>query len=399
MVGQSNGNGVSYRTLLSDPALVIVFLISGSTVFGSTAVPVALPVIGATFALSETEIGLIMTAFYATGIIGIPLGSIAADVIGRRAVVIPSLIMFGVAGLATLAVNSYPALLALRVIQGIALIGTIPLTATLTADLYTGAEGASAQGIRSGINGIVAAISPVIAGGLAALAWQYPFALFGLTLPVAAIVYGYFPETTQSGHTGRNRLGRDLREYFAEILAVVERRLGVYLIGGGMLFFLKGGVKTFLPVLAVTELETSVMTAGILLGVYAATRVVVSPFAGSVQVRLDRKLTLILGTTLAAIGIGMMPFVPTLSGLFGATVIFGMGESVLNPVLNDAVASLAATDHRAGVMSGLQVLKQLSLTISPALFGAVIGFANYGSAFLLAGALAVGYVVLVVFSW
>jgi MFS family permease len=68
---------------------------------------------------------------------------------------------------------------------------------------------------------------------------------------------------------------------------------------------------------------------------------------------------------------------------------------VLNPVVNDAVAAAAADDQRAGVMSGLQILKNAALTLAPVTMGALIAASGYVSAFLFAAVLGVAYAALV----
>jgi MFS family permease len=393
-------DAVSYRELLTDPALLTVFLISGTSAVGNHAVPVALPVIGDAFALSESEIGLVMSAFALAVLVALPVVSVLADVYGRRPVVIPSLLLFGLAGTATLGASSYGVLLALRALQGAAFAGTLPLTATLVGDLYTGPEGSSAQGIRSGLNGLAGAVAPVVAGVLAAVAWQYPFALYALSFPVAGLVYWYYPEPVAArGQTEGSDVGSELRNYWRAIWGVADRRLAVFLTGGLVLFFLKGGFATFLPVFVVDELGAPVTAAGTILGVYGGTRVVVSPLSGSVLGRLGRKRTMVLGAATAAVGIGALPGTSTLLALGAASGVFAVGEALLNPVLNDAVAATAASEQRAGVMAGLQILKNVSLTVAPALLGFVIGTAGFAVAFLLTAALGAGFAGLVVVAY
>lgn len=390
MTDTSTGDSVSYRRLLTDLSLVSVFAISGVSALGNNAVPVALPGVGDTFGLTGTEIGFVMSAFTLAVLVTIPVISILADIYGRRSVVIPSLLLLGVSGIAALWVTSYPLLLALRFVQGIGFAGTLPLTTTLTGDLYTGAAGSAAQGIRSGVNGLASAVGPVVAGFLAAFGWQYAFAVFALAIPAAGMVYWFYPEPVDLDDREES-LGEELRSYARDIRAAVDGTLALLYGGGLTLFFLKAGFVTFVPVFVVDGLGAAVTNAGTMLGVYGGTRVIVSPLAGSIVVRLGRKVTVLLGTGVAAAGMAAIPFTPTLWLLGVAVGVFAIGESILNPVVNDAVAAFAAADQRAGIMSGLQISKNVGLTVAPALMGAIIAVSGFTSAFLAATALCVGF--------
>jgi MFS family permease len=390
-------DGVPYRRLLADPALVSVFCISAVGALGTNAIPVALPSIGGTFGLNEPEIGLIMSAFSLSVLLALPVISIAADVYGRRVVVIPSLLLLGTAGLATLGVRSYPLLLALRALQGVAFAGTLPLTTTLTGDLYTGAAGSAAQGIRSGLNGLASAAAPVAAGALTVIAWQYPFVLFGLAFPAAAVVYLFYPEPVDNDvEAGGAALIAELRSYARSIYAAADGTLLVLISGGLALFFVKAGFRTFVPVLVVEGLQAGPAAAGTILGVYGGTRVLVSPLSGSILVRLGRKGSMLVSVAVAAVGVAAIPFAPDLLWLGVAAAVYAAGEAVLNPVVNDAVAAFAADDQRAGIMSGLQMLKNVGLTLAPALLGAIIAATDFETAFLVAAAVVAGYGLVVV---
>lgn len=386
----------AYRTLLTDPSLIAVFFISSVAALGTNAIPVALPGVGDAFLLTETQIGLVMSVFTLAVLVALPVVSILADIYGRRAVVIPSLLLLGLSGLATLGVTSYLPLLGLRAIQGLTFAGTLPLTTTLTGDLYTGTAGSTAQGIRSGLNGLASAIAPIIAGVLVVIAWQYPFVLFALAIPVAGLVYRYYPETIdvdRDDHT--ESISAELTAYWRSIWQAADRKLGVLIAGGFTLFFLKGGFRTFLPVFVVSELGLTATAAGTMLGVYGGTRVLISPLSGLVMARLGRKRTMVVTTCVAAFGMAAIPFALNLWTLGVATVGYAIGEALLNPVVNDAVAAFAADDQRAGIMSGLQILKNVGLTIAPVLMGTIIGLAGFKSAFLVAAAIGIGYALLI----
>ena len=187
---------ISFMKLLCDTSLILIFAISFIGAFGANAAPAALPAIGNAFDVGTGRIGLVITLFYLPLIVLNPIFGVLSDMFGRRRIILPSLLLFALSGVATLAVNQFYVLLSLRVIQAVSFAGTLPLAATLIGDLYSGARGSTAQGLRSSVNGIANTVSPVLAGLLAVLNWRYPFLLFTLALPVMGLFYLYYPEST-----------------------------------------------------------------------------------------------------------------------------------------------------------------------------------------------------------
>lgn len=263
MAQDSNTGDVSFWRLLFDPSLLSVFAISFTGSVGSNAVPAALPAIASALEVGSGRLGLVLTIFYLPLILLNPVAGVLADIYGRRRIVIPALVLFAASGLAVAAVDSFEALLALRVIQAFAFAGTLPLTAALVGDLYNGVAGSTAQGLRSSVNGTANAIAPVLAGLLATLNWRYAFFLFTLALPVAGMFYLLYsePVTPAADNDTLSELRSELTVYWTAVRSeAADRTLGALLFGGFALFFLKQGIKAYMPVFIVQELGADVST-------------------------------------------------------------------------------------------------------------------------------------------
>jgi putative MFS transporter len=90
--------------------------------------------IGTDWALSPGQIGMLGSAGMLGMILGAALSGMAADKWGRRAVVMWTLIIYGIAsGLSGFAVN-YPMLLVLRFCTGFGLGGELPAASTLISE-------------------------------------------------------------------------------------------------------------------------------------------------------------------------------------------------------------------------------------------------------------------------
>jgi MFS family permease len=385
----------SSLSLLGDPRVLTTIGIALVGTFASNIASPVLPAIADTFAVSDARVGLVMTAFTVPTIVFVPITGVLADTYGRRPIVLPSLVLFGAAGVAIGQAPSFEAVLALRAIQGSAFAGVMPLTVTILGDLYAGAAGSTAQGLRVSLNGVSSMATPAITGFLVAIAWSHPFALYALAVPAALVAYVVLPETGTvdgGGDEGTGALAT-LREYVRAIWTETDDAESRTLLCGGFARdFLRLTVMTFVPLFAVASLGATPLQAGIAVSMRGVPRVVVSPLAGSVVGRFSQKTALVGAFGLAAVAALAIAFSPSVHVLWGLVALYGAGDSLLAPVLKNAVADLTTDEYRAGVINGLQVLKSAAQSIAPALFGLVLAVAGFEAVFLSVGAVGLGYV-------
>jgi MFS family permease len=380
---------ISYPTLLTDPRLLTITLVSFVATFGSYAASPALPSI-----VSEADVGLVMAAYTLPAIFLLPLVGVFTDMYGRRSVLLPSLVLFGVAGVAIAFVDSFRAILALRVLQGVGGAAIIPIAITLIGDLYADATGSAAQGIRLSANGFSSIALPAVAGFLAGIAWHHPFLLFATAFPAAALTYVYVPETLDSAAPAS--LGEEIREYAAAIrVEVTDLDMAILLVGGFFQGFSYYALLTYTPLFAVEDLGTSVFLAGAVLSARGVARIVLSPATGLVLQHVSRRTALVGSLAITAVGLGAIGVTSSVLWLGALIGIFGIGDALFTPVHRDAITDLASEQRRGGVVSGMLILRQLGTTVSPPLFGLVLVVADYGSLFALAALVYLVYAVIV----
>lgn len=400
------------RRLLTDGRFLAITLASAVGVFGNQAVPAVLPSIGEGLALAEAEIGLVMTVFFFTSMLGIPVLGVVADIHGRRPVVLSSLIAFGGGGVAVFFVDSFALLLALRAVQGVGIAGTTSLSVAFLGDFFEGTTGTTAQGLRSSANGLTIIAAPAVAGALATFGWRYPFLLYGAAFPVAIFVYVALPEgrvarsdngegddpsESDAGGPGSTTLRTELRRYAATMSeSLRDRNIAVLVAGGFTVFFVRYGLLTIVPLLAVRRLGASAAVLGLALSVIGVVRVVVSPFSGALVGRVSRKVAFVVTMGVVAASMGLLAVVPSIPALVGALVVFSVGMALFNPVLNDTITATATAETRAGVVSTVQTAKGVANTASPTLFTLLLAATGFATVFLTAAAVALGYVGLVV---
>jgi MFS family permease len=138
---------------------------------------------------STANIGLLMSAFTGPAVLVIPIAGVISDRYGRRPVLVFGLVWFGLTGTAIGFVSTFRAALVLRLLQGVGFAALTPIIITSLGDLYSGSKEATAQGLRFTGSGLSQTVFPLVAGVLVGIAWQYPFALYAVAFPVAAVVH------------------------------------------------------------------------------------------------------------------------------------------------------------------------------------------------------------------
>src|SRR5665811_1140811 len=123
-----------------------------------------LPDLAEALAVDAGGIGLVQAAVSVPGVLlSAPIGYFA-DRVGRRRVVLSSLILFSLAGAAGYFARSFWLLIAARLIQGIGTSGILGLSIVMVGDLFTGAERTRVMGINMAGLTVVNMAGPTLSG-------------------------------------------------------------------------------------------------------------------------------------------------------------------------------------------------------------------------------------------
>jgi MFS transporter, ACDE family, multidrug resistance protein len=199
-------------------------------VLGVSSVTPAFPGIVQELGVSSGQVGLLITVFTLPGIVLTPVLGVLSDRYGRKKILVPALLLFGVAGGACTLTRSFELLLALRFFQGMGAAALGTLNVTVIGDIYGGREQSAVLGYNSSVLFVGTASYPAIGGALATFGWFYPFAL-----PVIAVPIGVFVVFSPRNPEPRNEQG--LKEYFGSVWWHLADREVVGLVGVSLLTF------------------------------------------------------------------------------------------------------------------------------------------------------------------
>src|ERR671920_1757468 len=162
------------------------------TVVDLTIVNVALPAIGRDLHFSQANLQWVVTAYALTFGGFLLLGGRAADLLGRRRILMLGLGLFSAASLAAALATGAGFMIGARAVQGIGAAIMLPAALSIVMNMFQeGAERNKALGIWGGL-GAAGATVGVIAGGLLTryAGWQY---IFYLNIPIGVVALALAP--------------------------------------------------------------------------------------------------------------------------------------------------------------------------------------------------------------
>src|ERR1700684_3751200 len=169
--------------------LVVAYFI---TIVDFTIVNVALPTIGRRLHFSESELQWVVTAYGLTYAGFLLLGGRAADLLGRRRLLMTGLIIFTGASLGGGLATSDTFLIVMRGIQGLGAALVLPAALSTVMNMFPeGAERNKALGIWGGVGALGGTVG-LLAGGVLPtyIGWRY---IFFFNVPVGAVALALAP--------------------------------------------------------------------------------------------------------------------------------------------------------------------------------------------------------------
>lgn len=384
----SRGISIPWGSSTVRVVLLSTFLVPFSVALISPGLPVFRDAIG----LTDAEASLLLSVILVPGIFLSPVAGLLTDRLGRRRVLVSSLVVWSLAGgLITLG-PSFPVVLLLRFIQGAALAGIGVATIALITDVFEDVQRNAVLGVNTAVLSAGAAAFPIIGGALVAVSWTAPFAMYLFGLPVAVFAFKALDDPPGERET------RSLT-YLRRVISALSAREAALLYGSALMIdlLLFGAVFTALPFL----LEATYGLSAVLIGLVVTTGEVASTAAAAQNGRLAQHLSdheiITLGFAATAVGLGGAWIAPSPLLIAVATLGFGSGWGIALPSIDAAVSDLVPTQFRAGALSLRGSASFLGRAAGPILFATLAIQTGYRILLLAAGTVAflfAGFLVL-----
>lgn len=383
--------------------LAALSLVPFIMVLGNSMLIPVLPAIQEAVGRSDSGVGLLITAFSLVAGITIPFTGFLSDRVGRKKVIAPALVTYGVGGLicgiASIAMaRPFSMLLLGRGIQGLGAGGTYQLAMALVGDAEQSRRRARSLGILESANGLGKVVSPVAGAALGLISWFAVFFAYGfLALPAAAAVWFLVREPAR-------RQSAPPLSHYASVLSKTFRDKGVSLLAGlaaGMvvLFVLFGALATYSDLLE-SRFAVKGFGKGLILAIPVTVMALLSYASGiMLQKILTRiaKPALVAGLALLAGALVWAPLALAHRPWLLLMSAVGAGTGLVLPSLNLLFTSSVPEQERGLVTAVYGTARFWAVAMGPPAFGLAerVGFRPvFWAAAGLALAVATGVAVL-----
>lgn len=373
--------------------LLLIFSVSIISVMGLTTVSPAFPKIASVFSVPASTIGLLLAVFALPGLILTPVLGVMADKYGRKKVLIPSLLLFGITGVLCTFAGSFEELLVYRFFEGVGAASLGAINITLIGDLYSGEKRIAIMGYNASVLSIGTAIFPIVGGALANIQWYFPF-----YLPIFAVIIGIISIFALNNIEPAK--ATNLKEYFSNAFKDIKnpKIFLVLFVSLSSYIILFGAFLTYIPYI-VKRIDPNAMpfVIGMILSSMSIVTAIVTVFLKKLSIKISFNLLISIGFVLYAVSLLIIPFINSIAMLLIPTIIYGVAQGFFLPSTHTILASESNSQNRAGLISFNRMITQLGQSLGPLLMGQVLIFGSLDLVYYFASMIA--FLTFLVMMW
>ena len=351
--------------------LFTIFIVVFVDLLGFSLILPLLPYYAQTFGATPTVTGLLVASYALAQLIGAPLLGRLSDRIGRRPVLLISILGTFLGFLLLGFAHALWVLFAARIVDGLTG-GNISVAQAYITDVSDNKNRAKALGLIGAAFGLGFIIGPAVGGLLSNWGYNIPaFAAAALSFVNLTAVFFFLPESLTPAR--RAMLAQRPRPAFtfrALWNALNRPRVGP-LMHTRLFFGLASATfQTVFTLYAQYRLGLNAQTTGFVLAYVGVLAVLVQGGAiGWLTARFSDKRLMLVSTIVMALALLAWAFVPNLATLLIVLAPLSAANGVLNTVLNSALTKSVYPEEVGGTLGLSASIESLSRVIAPSAGG------------------------------
>ncbi len=358
---------------------ILIYGTSLITVMGVSSILPVLPQLARELNISEANIGLFVYSFTLPGIFLAPVGGILADRYGRKAVLLPCLTIFALAGLGASFCSDVEYFIFWRILQGCGAACLGVLYTTIIGDIFCDdEERLKVMSKAAAVLSLGAAIFPALGGILGEVGWQWSMRLSLLALPIA--ILGFFtklPHVAQKG--SMQAYAKQAKQYILQKNALLHFALTFCAF-----CILYGPMVTYFPLFSSTHYIASPLQIGLLFAISSVGTAFATLLITHINKLLNAHATIYLGSFFFILCMLSLLFWPSNFNIWLLTIpifFYGLGQGLSYPTIMSSLTNLAPSSNRGILMAVNGVLLRLAQSFAPFLCGFLFLWGDYAAIF------------------
>jgi MFS transporter, ACDE family, multidrug resistance protein len=360
------------------------------TLGNSMLIPV-LPIMEKKLAISPLQASMVITIYSIVAIILIPFAGFLSDRLGRKAIIVPSLIIAGLGGLlsswaAFKMAHPYVMILIGRLLQGAGAAGAFPIVIPLVGDMFQRkSDISSGLGMIETSNTLGKVLSPILGAFLAAFVWHLPFVSIPFFCLISVLLVAFFVKTPKTKEEPKK-----FSAFKASILRIFKNQgrwlYAIFLIGCIAMFVLFG-VLFHLSSLLEDTYHIDGIWKGLILAIPLAALCITSYLGGRIigENKLLMKWLSFSGMLLLAGSILWISYTSTLYFLIFLVCLNGIGIGAALPSLDALITQEFEKEERGTITSIYSSARFIGVALGPPVFAILIKYSHQVLFFTITG--------------
>ena len=308
-----------------------------------------------------------------------PFAGYIIDRVGRKKLLLFSLLLYAIAGTSGLYLNNMLSILIGRALLGVSVAGIMTTATTLIADYYTGIERHKMMGLQGAFMAFGGVVFICFGGYLADISWRMPFIVYAFSLIVFLLVLKFIYEPKRIiKYTQNNALKTSSKKRFSKKLYIL------YFVGfiGFVFYFM---IPVEIPFLLNDLGSISNTKIGYSISISILAGAIVALNYSKIKIKLSYPVIYTIIFCLMCIGFLIISFSKTYLLILTGLMIQGAGFGILMPNTNSWIVALAPKHLRGRLIGNLSTAVYLGQFLSPVLIQPLINFKSINFSFGFAG--------------
>jgi len=248
------------------------------------------------------------------------------------------------------------------------------------------------MGYNASVLSIGTAFYPFIGGSLAMLGWNFPFILTLFAIPAGLVLIWRLdnPELEEK---------QKMKQYLKNVWKNINKKnvWGIFIITTLLFVMLYGVYLTYFPLLLENRLNANSFRIGLIMSFASITTALVSFNYGKLSRYLNFHKLLIFGFILYSICMLILSGAYNWLFIIISVFLFGLGQGLLIPTVQNYMVDLAPMKERAAFMSINSVVLRVGQTIGPLIIGIFYGIGGLQWAFIVGSIIAISQIIVKLF--